>query len=69
MVNRRVDDLRWCLPPAIQIAACQGAPIISIDHTIWIQHWYDLEDEVFSEQYGFLVIWISDELDDAPHHP
>jgi hypothetical protein len=69
MVNRWVDDIRWSLLPAIQIAAYQGAPIISIDHTVWIQHSYDLEDEVFFEQDGFLVIWINDELDDAPHHP
>ena len=55
-------------PAAVQVLTGQRTPIVAVDHTIWIQHRYDLENEVFAKS---LRLWrIADEkVDNALHHP
>jgi len=36
----------WSNPLTIQIKCTERTPIIADNDTIWIEHWYDLEDEV-----------------------
>ena len=44
-----MQDLWWSLPASIEITACQGAPVITINDTIWIEHRDDFEHEILSE--------------------
>lgn len=44
--DRRMKCLVGYLPSTIKIATGQAAPIITVDHAIWVKHWHDLEDKV-----------------------
>lgn len=46
VVNGWMDDLRGRLPAAVQIAASEGAAVVSVDNTVGIEHWDNLKDEV-----------------------
>ena len=50
----RVQKSIWLLPLPVQITAEEGAAIVAIDDTIWIEHGYNSEDEVFPQNGSFI---------------
>ena len=44
------------LPPSVEVAAGQRAPVVSVDDAIWVQHWDYLEDELVSHCYGLRAV-------------
>ena len=46
VVNRRVEDFARRFPPTIQITPCERAAIITVYHTVWVEHRDDFEYEV-----------------------
>lgn len=69
MINSRLQLLRWELPAAVQVAACERAPVVAVDNAIWVEHGYDLEDKVAPKKFGLLVIWIRQKSQYTAHHP
>ena len=69
MPNSRMEILMRDLPSAVEIAASERAPVVSVDHSVWIQHWKNLENKLLSEHLSLLVIRIGEEEEDASHHP
>jgi len=64
----RMEYLRRRLPSSIQVTASQRASVISIDHSIWIQHGNNLKNEQFSKRLSFNSI-TCEEFNDSFHHP
>ena len=52
----------------IEILSCQGAPVVAVDHSVWVQNWHYFEHEVLSQRS---CLWgVADqEVDTALHHP
>lgn len=44
------------LPSSVHILATQWAPVVAIDHSIWVKDGHNLEDKVVSECLGFRCI-------------
>ena len=65
----RVQHLARPFPSPIKITTRKGAPVISIDDTIWVEHWHDLEDEVLPQVFGFNRVGIDQEIKRSFHHP
>jgi hypothetical protein len=53
MVNSGMLQLIWIQILPIQIKSCKIAPIVPIDDPVNIQHRYNVEDEIFSQYFGF----------------
>lgn len=56
-------------PPSVEITTSQWAPVVTINDTIWIEHWNYFEDKVFPKKFGFLVIRICKKFQNTSHHP
>lgn len=69
VIDSRMNNFRRRLPPAIEITPCQRTPIVTVNNSVRIQHRYYLENEIFSEKPSLHVVRVSDELDNAAHHP
>ena len=70
-LNSKVNgmkSLRCIFPATIQVLATQRASVISIDDAVWVQHWYNFEDEFLSEDSSLGSI-AHQELDKTFHHP
>lgn len=67
-MNYRMEYFRWSFISTIQIRPTKRAPVVSINNTIRIKHWYNLKDELFSE---CSCLWSAahQELNKAFHHP
>ena len=48
VVNCGVEDFTWLFPPSVKVTARQTAPIISINHSVRIEHRNYLKHEVLS---------------------
>ena len=68
VVIDRVELARRSNPLPVQILSHQRAPIVANDYTIWVQHWYNLEDEGAPEEFSVLVV-TNQEVNDAIHEP
>lgn len=55
-------------PLPVQVFPAQGAPVIAIDDTIWVEHGDDLENEVLSQEPGHRVL-ADQKLQGPLHHP
>mmetsp|Transcript_4423 Transcript_4423/g.6484 ORF Transcript_4423/g.6484 Transcript_4423/m.6484 type:complete len:273 (-) Transcript_4423:1520-2338(-) len=67
--NCRVDVLMRSLPPSVQIAACERTPVVTVDHTVWVEHWYNFENELIPQHFCFSVVRIRQEEEHSSHHP
>lgn len=56
------------LVSTIKVLSAQGAPIVAIDDSIHVDHWYYLKDEMLSQRPCLYAI-ANQELYDALHHP
>lgn len=68
-----VEDCRMqgfvrSFPSAIQIHAQQTAAVVTVDHSVWVQHRNQFEDEVVAQK-RCLWRWTSQELDHPFHYP
>ena len=46
-------DLNWFLVDTVEVNSCEGSAVVANNDTIWIHHWYKLEDIVTAETlYG-----------------
>lgn len=68
VVDGWVKELTRVRPSSIKVSADIVAPIITVYHTIWIKHWYDLENECLSEHLCFLVILLKKEIYCSLYH-
>ena len=46
VVDRRVEDFARRFPPTIQITPSERAAIITVYHTVWVEHRDDFENKV-----------------------
>ena len=67
-VDDRVEDLRWHLPATIKIATRQATTIVTIDHSIWVEHGNDLENVHFTKDDSLWTV-TGDEVQHSFHHP
>ena len=67
--DSRMQGLVGHLPSSIKITTSQTASIVSVDHTIRIEHGDDLEDKVLSKHSRLFIVWISQKGENAAHHP
>jgi len=66
--DRGVQVLVWPFVPSVQVASSQGTPVVSVDHTIGIEHGDDLEDVVLPQDLCLDLIG-NEEVDHTLHHP
>ena len=69
VVNSWMKDLRGRLPSTIQITTCQGASIVTVDDSVWVQHRDNFEDEVLSKNLGFWYFSTREVVNSTLHHP
>ena len=55
VINRWMQFLMRYLPSSVQVATSKGAPVVPINNAVRIQHRDDFENELLSEQLGFIV--------------
>ena len=58
MIDSGMKDFGGRFPTTVEVTSSEGAPIITVDDAVWVEHWNDLEDEVFSEEPCFIVVRI-----------
>ena len=58
MIDSGMKDFRGRFPTTVKVASSEGAPIIAVDDAIRVEHWNDLENEIFSEEPRFVVVRI-----------
>lgn len=56
-------------PTSVQVTASQRAPVVAVDDAVGVKHRDNLEYKVLSQQHSLLVIRVSQEEQDASHHP
>ena len=54
MEDCRMKEPVWLLPFSIEVAAKEGATVVSVDDTIWIEHRDNSYDELLPELVCFL---------------
>ena len=52
----RVNLGQGCYPLAVQVLPRDRAPVVSNDHTIWVEHGHDFEDKVVPQVSRTLII-------------
>lgn len=52
VVDLGVELFRWVFPPAVEVAADQRAPVVTVRHAVWVHHGENFEDEGVSEGCG-----------------
>ena len=67
--DRWMKCLVGYLPSAIKIATGQTAPVVTVDNTVWVEHWHDLEDKVLPQHPRLVVIRVGKEGEHTSHHP
>lgn len=55
-------------PASVEVLSTERAPVVPVDHPVWVQERYYFENEVVSESFGFWSI-ADQKLDHALHHP
>lgn len=56
VIDGRVKDLGWFIPPSIEINAQHITAIVSSHNSIRVKHWDDFENELFSHVGCFLSL-------------
>ncbi len=69
IVNARVQNFRRGFPSAIQITARETASVVSIYHTVRVQHRNYFEHKVLPQQLSLRWCWICQEVQRTLHHP
>jgi hypothetical protein len=69
IVYARMEYLGRGLPSSIQIASCKGTSVVTVNDTIWIEHWDDFENKVLSQILSLIISFVSQEFYGALHHP
>ena len=62
-----MQDLTWVLPPSVEIATCQTASIVTINDTVRVKHWNNLEHKLVSELNSSGIITYQ-KVNDTLHH-
>ena len=52
MENSWIEESVWSDPSSIEIKSEEGASVVSILHSVWIEHWNDFEDKVLSKRFS-----------------
>ena len=55
VVDGRVKELAWFLPSTIQIDSKKTNSVITVNHTIRVEHWNDFDNELVSD---FNSLWV-----------
>lgn len=63
-----MKEFRGIGPPSIEIDSQYVATVISIDHTIGVQHGHYFEHELFSQGLCFFASWLEQKVYDTLHH-
>ena len=50
--DRRLLDRAWIVVVAIEVLTKRVEPVVAAIDTIWIEHWYDLENELVPQHFG-----------------
>lgn len=58
-VDGRMEDFRWGFPTAVEVAAGQRAAVVTVNHAIRVQHWYNLKHKVLPQQLGCRLLGTS----------
>jgi hypothetical protein len=48
VIDCGMKKFTWIWPSPVEISSNVVTPIIAVDHTIWVQHRYNFENECFS---------------------
>lgn len=58
----------WLDPSSVQIPPAQRAPVVAMDHPVWIHHGENLKEKTISEELGIGIIR-QQELDEMVNNP
>ena len=48
--------LVWLYPSSVQVPSTQRAPVIAMNHPVWIHHWENLKQKVIPKELGIGII-------------
>lgn len=65
VVDSRMKEPVGLFPLSVEVTAEQGAPVVAVDDSIWIQHWHNSNDEVFPQLVGLFREQV---IDDSVKH-